>query len=179
MLSSQEEVLSNVFWRFLQLRGYINEKHELTSWGESLAQALSVLDPADNLEEPTFLAIEMIRFGVLNTKEWFSQFSGGPMRGTGKRYSNSVGPHEADLVSYSDDDKKYNLLISRVSCIAKLQHKPIGYSGPLSRQLLCYRSLISEVRAALRNLIEVILTGIFLNGDAERDRKDWTEISVK
>lgn len=52
-------------------------------WGESLAQALSVLDPADELEEPTFLAIEMIRLGVLNTKEWFSHVSGGPMRGTG------------------------------------------------------------------------------------------------
>lgn len=86
VLSSQEEVLSNVFWRFLQLRGYINEKHELTSWGESLAQALSVLDPADNLEEPAFLAIEMIRLGVLNTREWFSHVSGGPMRGTGKGY---------------------------------------------------------------------------------------------
>lgn len=66
-----------------------------------------------------------------------------------------------------------------MSCIAKLQHKPIGYSGPLSRQLLCYRSLVSEVRSTLRNLIEVILAGLFLNGDADRDRTDWTEMSVK
>lgn len=66
-----------------------------------------------------------------------------------------------------------------MSCIAKLQHKPIGYSGPLSRQLLCYRSLVSEVRSTLRNLIEVILAGLFLNGDADRDRNDWTDMSVK
>lgn len=71
------------------------------------------------------------------------------------------------------------MLVSRVACIAKLQHKPIGYSGPLSRQLLCYRSLISEVRAALRNLIEVVLAGLLLNGDAERDRKDWPELGIK
>lgn len=71
------------------------------------------------------------------------------------------------------------MLISRVACIAKLQHKPIGYSGPLSRQLLCYRSLISEVRAALRNLIEVVLAGLLLSGDAERDRKDWAELGIK
>lgn len=71
------------------------------------------------------------------------------------------------------------MLVSRVACIAKLQHKSIGYSGPLSRQLLCYRSLISEVRHALRNLIEVVLTGLLLSGDADRDRKDWTEMSIK
>lgn len=86
VLSSQDEVLSNVFWRFLQLRGYITEKHELTSWGESLNQALSVLDPADNLEEAIFLAIELLRLGLLNSKQWFSHVSGGPMRGSGKNF---------------------------------------------------------------------------------------------
>lgn len=70
------------------------------------------------------------------------------------------------------------MLISRVACIAKLQHKAIGYSGPLSRQLLCYRSLISEVRSALRNLIEVVLTGLLLSGDAERDRADWAQLGM-
>ncbi|KAF7590900.1 hypothetical protein BBP40_002262 [Aspergillus hancockii] len=159
-LSSQDEVLANVYWRFLQLRGYIDEKHQLTSWGVSLEQALSILDPDDNLEEATFLAIEMLRFGVLNAKQWFSHVSGGPMRG-------------------SDEDKNFNILVSRVACVAKLQHKSIGYSGPLSRQLLCYRSLIAEVRVTLRNLIEVVLTGLFLSGDADRDRDDWTALSIK
>ena len=86
VLSSQDEILSNVFWRFLQLRGYITEKHELTSWGESLIQALSVLDPADNLEEAIFLAIELLRLGLLNSKQWFSHVSGGPMRRSGKNF---------------------------------------------------------------------------------------------
>lgn len=38
---------------------------------------------------------------------------------------------------------------------------------------------MSEVRSTLRNLIEVILAGLFLNGDADRDRNDWTDMSVK
>lgn len=85
-LSSQDEIFSNVFWRFLQLRGYIDQKsHQLTPWGLCLEQALSVLDPNDSLEESTFLAIEMIRLGLINSKQWFSHVSGGPMRGTGKR----------------------------------------------------------------------------------------------
>ncbi|KAJ5177839.1 uncharacterized protein N7500_000538 [Penicillium coprophilum] len=160
VLSSQEDILSNVMWRFLQLRGYVDDKHKLTPWGQCLVQALSGVDPSDHLEESIFIAVEMIRLGLLNTKRWFSHVSGGPMRG-------------------SEDDKTFNMLVSRVACVAKLQHKSIGYSGPLSRQLLCYRSLISEVRSALRNLIEVVLAGLLLSGDADRDRNDWTEMAIK
>ncbi|CAG8268272.1 unnamed protein product [Penicillium olsonii] len=159
-LSSQDDILSNVMWRFMQLRGYIDDKHKLTSWGQCLSQALSAIDPADNLEEAIFLAIEMLRLNLLNTKPWFSHVSGGPMRG-------------------SEEDKTFNMLISRVACIAKLQHKSIGYSGPLSRQLLCYRSLISEVRSALRNLVEVVLASMLLSGDIDRDRDDWTQVAIK
>lgn len=71
------------------------------------------------------------------------------------------------------------MLVSRVACIAKLQHKAIGYSGPLSRQLLCYRSLVSEVRSALRNLVEVVLASMLLSGEADRERKDWPELGIK
>lgn len=86
---------------------------------------------------------------------------------------------ELTSLCFLEEDKSFNMLVSRVACIEKLQHKPIGYSGPLSRQLLCYRSLISEVRSALRNLIEVVLAGLFLSGDADRDRNDWTEMAIK
>lgn len=71
------------------------------------------------------------------------------------------------------------MLISRVACIGKLRHKNIGYSGPLSRQLLSYRSLITEVRTTLRNLIEIVLVGLLLSGDATRDRSDWTELGIR
>ncbi|KAJ5488996.1 hypothetical protein N7539_003886 [Penicillium diatomitis] len=160
ILSTQEDILSNVVWRFLQLRGYVDDKHNLTAWGKCLQQALAGVELEDNLEEAIFIAIEMLRMGLLNTKNWFSHVSGGPMRG-------------------SEEDKTFNMLVSRVACIAKLQHKPIGYSGPLSRQLLCYRSLICEVRTALRNLIESVLVSLLLSGDADRDRKDWVELGVK
>lgn len=71
-------------WRLLQLRGYINEKHRLTQWGQALETAMSSLDPAENLEEPTFIAVELLRLGILSSKDWFANISGGPMRGTGK-----------------------------------------------------------------------------------------------
>lgn len=89
-LSSQGDILANVFWRFLQLRGYIDEKHQLTAWGTCLEQALSVLDPEDNLEESTFIAIELLRMGILSSKDWFSHVSGGPMRGSGKHIDSTI-----------------------------------------------------------------------------------------
>ncbi|KAJ5327329.1 XPG N-terminal [Penicillium brevicompactum] len=159
-LTSQNDILSNVMWRFLQLRGYVDNKHNLTVWGQCLSHAIRSVNPAHKLEEAIFIAIEMLRLGLLNTKPWFSHVSGGPMRG-------------------SEEDKTFNMLISRLACIAKLQHKSIGYSGPLSRQLLCYRSLISEVRSTLRNLVEVVLASMLLSGDADRDRDDWTELAIK
>ncbi|KAL4796003.1 hypothetical protein BDV19DRAFT_155589 [Aspergillus venezuelensis] len=76
----------------------------------------------------------------------------------------------------TEEDKSFNMLVSRVACIGKLRHKDIGYSGPLSRQLLSYRSLITEVRSTLRNLIEIVLVSVLLNGDASRDRNDWNDI---
>lgn len=71
------------------------------------------------------------------------------------------------------------MLISRVACTGKLRHKSIGYSGPLSRELLCYHSLIYEVRSVLRDQIEVVLAGMLLSGNVNRERNDWTELSVK
>ena len=86
---------------------------------------------------------------------------------------------DVQLSGVLDEERTFNMLVSRVACIGKLRHKNIGYSGPLSRQLLSFRSLISTVRATLRDLIEVVLAGLLLGGDADRDRKDWTEMSTK
>ncbi|KAL2361646.1 hypothetical protein RJZ56_005463 [Blastomyces dermatitidis] len=158
-LSSKTEILANVMWRLLQLRGYVNDKHRLTQWGQALEVAMSSLDPAENLEEPTFIAVELLRLGVLSSKDWFANISGGPMRGT-------------------DEEKKFNLLVSQVACIGKIRHKSIGYSGPLSRQLLSFRSLICAVRSSLRDLVEVVLASLLLNGEADRDRDDWTDLGL-
>ncbi|KAK2744408.1 hypothetical protein FQN57_004305 [Myotisia sp. PD_48] len=157
VLNGLREVTSNAMWKFLQLRGYIDAKHQLTSWGKALESALSILDPAEKLEEPVFLAVELLRLEVLNSKDFFPNVSGGPMRG-------------------SDEEKQFNLLVSRVACLGKIQHKPIGYSGPLSRQLLSFRSLVSAVRSTLRDQIEVILVTMFLNGEVNRARDDYTEL---
>ena len=69
------------------------------------------------------------------------------------------------------------MLVSRVACFGKIRHDPKGYSGPLSRHLLAYQSIISNVHATVRDLMEMNLASMFLKGLIDRTRNDWAEIS--
>ncbi|KAI9759230.1 MAG: hypothetical protein M4579_002518 [Chaenotheca gracillima] len=158
-LVSKDEVLNNTLWRFLQLRGFVDEQHSLTPWGKALQAAISALDPADNLEEEILVAIEMLRLNLLKADTIFSKHVGDPLHG-------------------SEQDKQNCLLLSRVACFGKLSYKPAGYAGPLSRNFLGFNSFISAVRSSLRDLVEITLANLFLNGDADRDRKDWTDLGL-
>lgn len=84
VLRTDNEITYNVLWRFLQLRGFANEKHELTSWGVALEAAISSLDSADKLEEYVFVAIEMLRMGLVNGKD-MTNIPGGAEHGSGKQ----------------------------------------------------------------------------------------------
>ena len=78
------------------------------------------------------------------------------------------------LTTYNDTstpatDKRNTLLVARVASLLPLHHKPVGYVGPLSRHLHGYTSLVNVVRSSLRDLLEVTMTTLLLNGDADRD----------
>lgn len=75
--------MCNTLWRFLQLRGYVDEKHTLTIWGKILDTTISSLDPADGHEEAAFLAIELLRLGLLNADALFPKHPGAPSEGSG------------------------------------------------------------------------------------------------
>lgn len=60
------------------------------------------------------------------------------------------------------------MLISRVAGLGTLQHKPIGFTGPLSQHLLGYGSIVNLVRQTLRDLVEATCTNMFLTGCCER-----------
>lgn len=71
------------------------------------------------------------------------------------------------------------MLISRVACLGKIHHQPRGYSGPLSRHLLAYQATISNVQTILRDLFEMNLAAMFLEGLVDRERDDWFEMSSR
>ena len=56
----------------------------MTVWGKALHSAISSLDPADNLEEPVFIGIELLRLKLLNADIMFPTYTGVPLRGSGR-----------------------------------------------------------------------------------------------
>lgn len=68
-LITGREVSFNVFWRFLHLRDYLDNNHQLTTWGKALEATISVLHPEDKAEELALIAIEMLRLNAINGTE--------------------------------------------------------------------------------------------------------------
>lgn len=158
-LSSQNEIISNVFWRFLHLRNFVDDKHQITSWGKMLEAALSVLDGSTKREELAVLIVELLRLDALNTRSV-----------TGS----SVQPSDPSF-----EYKPSTNLITKIACLGRLRHEPVGYVGPLDRNLLTFAWQISTLRSSLRDLCETIMTTMFVNGQALRERNDWAELSQR
>lgn len=165
-IDSAEMITSVTIWRFLHLRGYVNDDHKLTAWGNALATTLlSLKDAAEGrpempgLDEAALLAFELIRFGLL----------------TGRYREGQLGlPRKG-----SDEDKTSLVLISQSATLLKLNHQAYGYTGPLNKSLLTFRALSSVVREADRDLVEAILASMFLFGQSKRVRDDELDINQR
>lgn len=48
------------------MRGYVNNKHELTSWGKFLQVAFEKTTPSDEQAQSIFVIIELARLGLLD-----------------------------------------------------------------------------------------------------------------
>ncbi|KAK5185906.1 hypothetical protein LTR44_001955 [Exophiala sp. CCFEE 6388] len=153
-LRSADEVLVNTVFRFMHVRGYVDDKHALTAWGKALESALAIAD-----DESTIIGVEMLRLGLFTG----NYATGTPVARTDKDYERKV----------------YTNLISRIACLGRIRHKPMGFVGPLDRQLLTYAWKITAIRTSLRDLLETVITSMFLNGDIERERSDWTTLVQK
>jgi hypothetical protein len=156
----------NTIFRFLHVRGYIDDQHNLTTWGKALAAALAIAD-----EEHTVVGIEMLRLGIFTGN--FA--TGTPVSKSGEKHGcRALALTNTDDITDKQHDQKVNTnLISKVSCLGRIRHKPVGFVGPLDQQLLTFAEKITAVRVALRDLLEAVMTSIFLHGDADRKREDW------
>jgi len=166
-LNSTSEVISNAIWRLLHLRGYVNDQHELTSWGSALAKTLKALGPiikkhndVHHVQEAAFLAFELIRLDNLNSRNRHPELIGGPLRG-------------------SEEDKANCMLIGRTACLLKVRHNDIGYTGPLSKNFLSFYSIIKSVRETDRDLLEAITASMLLNGQIDRNSVDLANFKIR
>jgi hypothetical protein len=165
-IDSAEMVTSVAIWRFLHLRGYIDDSHKLTAWGNALATALlSIREPLEDatdvpgLDSAVLLAFELIRLGLL-TGRATEGHQGYPRKG-------------------SDADRRSLALVSECASLLKLRHGRFGYTGPLNKSILMFRGLSSTVREADRDLIEAIVASMFMFGQSKRERDDYLEISQR
>lgn len=83
-LVTRQEITANAVWRFLQLRDYVDSKHELTPWGKVMESTLTACGSSKEQEEAAFVAVELLRLGLLNASPMFPNYSGTPLRGTGQ-----------------------------------------------------------------------------------------------
>jgi hypothetical protein len=122
---------------------------------------------------------------ALKSENITPSFSGAPARGSGnvwnKMLSFPCGQY-VDWNFYADVDRANTMLISRVCGLVNMDHKAIGYTGPLSRNLLAFNGFSRALTRELRNFIEMTLVNMLMAGDVERDseyRRDWADLGLK
>ncbi|KAK9479965.1 temperature dependent protein affecting M2 dsRNA replication-domain-containing protein [Lipomyces japonicus] len=157
-LTTTDEILINVFFRFLQLREFVDTKHELTGWGNALAAGLEASSIDDLFGAPLTIILELIRWKYLNN----SDFS-------------YTGPER----QVSEEDRRHVNLITRVASLLNLAHNSTGFKGTLSRNLLAFNSFVAKYTETARSLLEVTTFSLLANDDADRLVIDnWSSLGV-
>ncbi|KIM51736.1 hypothetical protein SCLCIDRAFT_1224203 [Scleroderma citrinum Foug A] len=159
-LDKKDEVVANVVWRFLELRGFLLNSHLHSPLARAMYTAVKQARLNDKFQEPLYLFLELVRAGVMHGHLWSGRaFSGGPSFGT-------------------DDEKSCMLLVMRVLSIVPLTFKSQPWSAPLSRELLVFNSFVRSLTRALRTLLEVTTLNMLLRHDARRARDDLLDIAI-
>ncbi|KAF8211055.1 XPG I-region protein [Mycena galopus ATCC 62051] len=159
-LEKKDEVVANVIWRFLELRGFLLNTHTHSPLARAMYAAIKSAKVNDKFQDPLYLFLELVRAGVMHGHLWSGRaFSGGPSFGT-------------------DEEKACMLLVMRVLSIVPLNFKPVPWSAPLSRELLVFNSFVRSLTRALRTLLEVTSLNMLLRNDARRARDDLLDIAL-
>ncbi|CAG8489148.1 3402_t:CDS:10 [Paraglomus brasilianum] len=100
---SKDEILANVIWRLLQLRGFLTQSHTQTYWGIAFRKALDSAKPGSSSHQEQLLsALELIRFGYLNANTFSRSYFGGPV---GTVWA---GPLSRELLAFNSFIKALN-----------------------------------------------------------------------
>lgn len=179
-LEKKDEVVANIIWRFLELRGFLNHDHLHTPYARALYLSLKDSRLNDKFQEPLFLALELLRSGILHDAPYGAT-------GTTKGKLKSGGPSWGDENSEDADERKvvaesrrHLLLIMRTLSILPMNYRNVAWKAPLSRELIQFNSFLKILNKNLRMLIEVIASNLLLKGAGyvKRSRDDYLDISL-
>ena len=139
---------------------FLGPGHTPTLHGRALYGALAQSRVNDKFQDPVYLAIELVRAGVLHSGKFSNKtWSGGPNLG-------------------GEGDKTNAMLVMRVLSIVPLTFKAEAWTGPVSRSLLVFNSFLRCLSRSLRALLEATTVNLILKGDARRSREDYLEIAL-
>ncbi|KOS12619.1 xpg i-region protein [Malassezia pachydermatis] len=159
-LEKKDEIVANTLWRLLEVRSFLTAEHVHTPYGRALHVALQHVRINDRLQEPLYLAVELLRAGVLHA-ELYSEtsYSGGPSLGTEK-------------------EMQHTLLVMRALSLLPMTFKAQAWDAPLSRELLVFNSFAKALSRSLRSLTEMVTLSLLLRGESRQQREDYLDISL-
>lgn len=172
LLEKKDEIVANVIWRMLELRGFLNHDHLHTPYARALHLALRASRLNDKLQEPLYLALELIRSNVLHANYFHSP--GAPSSGGGQVQVFSGGPSYDE----TEDEKRWLLLAMRCLSLLPMQYNPDAWTAPVSRELLVFSSFVKAMGRSMRHLVETIASTMLLRSDARRGRDDYLDIAL-
>ncbi|KAL1407037.1 COP9 signalosome complex subunit 5 [Vanrija albida] len=163
VLEKKDEIVANIIWRFLDVRGFVSASHQQTSMGKAFHAAGNSARVTDKLQESIYIVLELLRAGVVH----------------GHRFGGPNAPLLSGGPSFGSDEEQSNtLLIMRVLSVVPLNFRPEQWAGPLSRELLVFNSFVKATSKALRQLLEAINVHILLTGNARRMRDDYLDMCI-
>ncbi|CAO1618755.1 unnamed protein product [Sympodiomycopsis kandeliae] len=183
-LDKKDEIIANVIWRMLELRGFLNHDHLHTPYARALHLALRSSRLNDKLQEPLYLILELIRAGALHANYFTSTSEDKSGSGdastsasttttttTNRERVHSGGPN-------ATDNKRGLLLVMRCFSLLPVQYKAEAWSAPVSLELLVFNSFIRSLGRSMRHLVEMIASTLLLRSDGRRSRDDYLDIAL-
>ncbi len=164
-LEKKDEIVANIIWRMLELRGFLNHDHLHTSFARALYLSLRKARLNDRFQEPLYVALELLRAGVLHANAYGGEvLSGGPSTET----------------SATAEEQRHLLVVMRALSLVPVVFKPAKWEAPMSRELLRFNAFARTMTRSMRSLVEMITSSMLLRGDARRhSREDYLlEISL-
>lgn len=159
-LTKKDELVANSLWRFLELRGFLSEQHTHTAYGRALHTALRQVKVNDRVQEPLYLALELLRAGVLHGDVYsHTAHSGGPSFG-------------------GVEEMQHMLLVMRALSLVPMTFQARAWDAPLSRELLVFNSFVRSLSRSLRSLVEMVTLTLLLRSESRQPRDDYLDLSL-
>ncbi|WVQ75844.1 hypothetical protein IAR50_005477 [Cryptococcus sp. DSM 104548] len=162
-LDKKDEVVANSVWRFLEVRGFVQQNHTHSSIGKALHAAYDISKINDRFQEPLYLILELLRSGAVHGEKW-----GGP----------GAAPLPGGPSFGENDEQNTVRLVMRCISVLPLTNRPQQWVGPLSQELLAFNSFVKALSKSLRQLFEAVSCHLLLSGDGRRNRDDFNDIMI-